>query len=166
MKTGQEVVDAFHRHSLHDDTVHAIRIIPATSPRQESRIEIDLTDYASGKPRQLALTGCVVMALTADFVELADNAFANVNSVQAEGDEERTRAFIESQKSCRYLVYVTPSRDPALQRMKDVPSLVLFRVNLFGGTLEVAARGFKLSRPRVSARVGSKHAEPVDTVEG
>ena len=43
IKSKQEIIAAFNSHSFYDDTVHGIRVVPTTSRRRRSRIEIELT---------------------------------------------------------------------------------------------------------------------------
>ena len=43
IKSKQEIIAAFNSHNFHDDTVHEIRVVPATSRRRRNRIEIELT---------------------------------------------------------------------------------------------------------------------------
>jgi hypothetical protein len=154
-KTREQVAAAFNTCNLHDDSVHAIRIIPATSRRSSSRVELDLTEYVTNRPRRLALTGCANISFVADFDVLVDNAFANTEGVQASVDEERIREIIArgmGDLNVEYTEGGQPSEDhPARLKLRDAAAYVLFRVTFYGGTLEVIGRGFKISRPRPKA---------------
>jgi hypothetical protein len=151
----QRIIAEFNAYNLHDDTVHAIRIIPSTSRRRNSIVEVDLTQYVSNKPRRLRLTGCANITFVADFAVLTDNAFANTERVQAFGDEERIHAIILSQMGELNIEYLdehhcASEEHPSLQKLKKISSYVLFRIAFYGGTLEVIAEGFRITRPRAN----------------
>jgi hypothetical protein len=155
-KAREQIVAEFNHRSLHDDTLHALRVIPALTRRQSSRVEVDLTEYVTNKPRRLCITGCVNISFVAYFNVLVDNAYASTDCVLAIDDEERIRQIITDQIAHLNLNYVTeigePSEyHPTEKKLKDLSAYVLFRILFFGGTLEVIARGFKITRPRILA---------------
>ena len=155
-KAKEQIVAEFNHHNLHDDTVHALRVIPSTTRRRSSRVEVDLTQYVTNRPRRLCLTGCANISFVADFDVLLRNAFANTERVQAIGDEQRIRQIMTEQMAHVNLEYVTlegePSEHhPTRQKLRDVSAYILFRITFYGGTLEVIARGFKITWPRTKA---------------
>lgn len=148
IKSKQEIITAFNSHNFHDDTVHAIRIVPTTSRRRRSRIEIELTQYVNDKQRCLTLTGCANVSFVADFDVLLHNAFANTEWGQADGSEERIRQIMTGQITDLNIEYEPASRHPTNRKMSDLTPYILFRIQFFGGTLEVVGRGFKLTDSR------------------
>jgi L-ascorbate metabolism protein UlaG (beta-lactamase superfamily) len=152
----EQLVAAFNARSLHDDTVHAVRIFHSTSRRRSSRVEVDLTEYVTHRPRRLVLTGCANLSFVADFDVLTDNAFANTEAVFASMDEEHIREIMEAQMAHVNVDYFkeddTPSDyHPTRRKLTDLSAFILFRITFFGGTLEVVARGFTLAHPRRNA---------------
>lgn len=149
----QQIIAAFNARSLHDDTVHAVRIVPSTSRRRQSYVEVDLTEYVTNQRRLLRLTGCANLSFIADFDVLTNNAFANTERVQAIGDENRIRQIMSAQMAHLNLDYVDEHGEPdpghpTRKKLCDVSPYILFRITFYGGTLEVVARGFQLTHPR------------------
>lgn len=164
-RTREEIVQAFHARSLHDDTVHAVRIFPSTTRRRQSRVEIDLTEYVSDRPRLLVLTGCANLSFVADFQVLTDNSFANTEAVVASIDEDRIRRIMHEQMAHLNIDYLTedgsPSdRHPTRRKLLDLSQYILFRITFYDGTLEVIARNFTLTHPRV--RRGASNTGAID----
>lgn len=156
MRDKHQIMAAFNAYNLHDDTVQAVRILPSPSRRRQSTVEIDLTEYVSDKPRRLRLTGCANLSFIADFDVLTDNAFANTEGVQASGDEERIRQIVTAQMAHLNLDYGDSDEEPdehhpTRRKLADLSPFILFRVTFYGGTLEVVARGFQITRPRLPA---------------
>jgi hypothetical protein len=155
----QRTIEAFNALHVHDATVQAVRIFPSTSKRRQSYVEVDLTEYVTCKPLLLRLTGSANVTLAADFQVLTDNAFANTEGVRATGDEKRIRQLMSEQMAHLNIEYYEvdekPSaRHPTRRKLTDVSSYILFQVTFYGGTLEVVARGFKLTRLRVGREPG------------
>ena len=148
IKSKQEIIAAFNSHNFHDDTVHSIRVVPTTSRRRRSRIEIELTQYVNDKRRCLTLTGCANVSFVADFDVLLHNAFANTEWGQADGSEERIHQIMTGQMADLNMEYEPASVHPTNRKMNDLMPYILFRIQFFGGTLEVVGRGFKLTCPR------------------
>jgi len=151
------IVAEFNSHSLHDDTLHALRIVPSTSRRRHSRVELDLTEYVTNRPRQLCLTGCANISFVADFDVLLDNAGANTERVHAIVDDERIRQIMTEQMAHLNIEYFDEDNRPAdyhptRTKLLDVSAYILFRITFYGGTLEVIARGFTLRHPRIGSR--------------
>ena len=151
-KDKNRIIADFNSHNLHDDTVHAIRIVPSTSRRKYSHIEINLTEYGTNKARLLTLNGCANLSFVADFDVLTDNAFANTDSVQATDDEEAIRQILAEQMAYLNVEYWDKNSalcdtHPTRRKLKDLTAYILFRVLFYGGTLQVVARGFRVSRP-------------------
>lgn len=163
----EQIVAAFNARSLHDDTVHALRIVPSTSRRRHSRVEIDLTEYVTDRPRRLVLTGCANLSFVADFDVLTDNAFANTEAVFASIDEERIHQIMVAQMAQLNVEYHDEEGHPSdwhptQRKLADLSVYILFRITFYGGTLEVVARGFTLTHPRVPRAASAPGALPCD----
>jgi hypothetical protein len=151
-KDKQKIIAEFNSCNFHDDTVHGVRVLPSTSRRKGSQIQVDLTEYITNKPRLLTLTGCANFSFIADFDVLTRNAFANTEQVEANGDEELIRRILAGQMAHLNIEYWDnegnlSDKHPTRRKLADVTGYILFRVLFYGGTLEVVARGFRITRP-------------------
>lgn len=145
------ILDRLQRHDFHDDALLAMRIVPAQNRRERPRIELELTEYDTGRPRQLVFTGCENIRFDGDFAVLTDNAFAVVAEVVATATDDDVIALLKDQKSRLNVEYQDDNDNPIEERhrqkkLDDPSDLILFTVVLYGGTVEVAARNFKLLR--------------------
>lgn len=107
-----------------------------------------MTQYADDKRRCLTLTGCANVSFVADFDVLLNNAFASTEWGQADGSEDRIREIMTGQMPHLNIDYDPASFHPTKRKMDDLTPYIVFRIQFFGGTLEVVARGFKLTYPR------------------
>lgn len=153
-RTPEEIAAAFNAHRFHDDTVLDMRISPSRSRTRFSKIVIDFAEDDTGRLKQLTFTGCANVSLTADFDVLTDNAgFGNTSHVQACCESDKIKNFLAEQIDDLNIDYSDeydePSnRHPTRAKLGDLSKFILFRVELFGGTLELVARNFKVNRPR------------------
>ena len=142
MKSREEIIERFNSYNFHDDTIHAIKIFPATPPRKLSKVEVETSKYYTKKKRFLTLKGCANISLQADFDVLLNNAPPNVEYVQAYGCGITIKEFVERQREIWNVDYTPPIEEPIKEKIKSIDKYVLFRIRLFGGILEVVARDF------------------------
>ena len=153
-KPKEQKIANFNSYCFHDDTVLGVNIVPSTSRRRYSKVEIEFSEYCSGRPRHLILTGCANVSLIADFDVLTDNACFNTQGVQAFDDPQQIEKILSNQLEHLNIDYMTendePSdRHPTRKKLQDVSPYILFRVMFFGGTLEVVARNFIAKGPKL-----------------
>ena len=158
MGSREAVIERFERECLHDDTVLSVRIVPARSHRGHAAVEVDLAESGTGRLRRLTFSRVANVRLGADLDVLRDNLPWNLNRLSASADDEAICELIASQADLLNIEYLDCDEEPIEQadrraKLDDPSSWVLFRIALFGGTLELVATGFKLTRPR--ARVGT-----------
>ena len=145
MKTPQEIAAAFTETDVHDDTVESFRVIPARNRRGSAKLEIDLFRHWEGRRRRLSINGCVNISLALDTTILADNAPSNTARLEAHSDIDAMIELVTEHKTFWNVEYDN-SIDPLPKKLKVLGGLVLFKVRLFGGTLVILARSFRLSK--------------------
>ena len=99
MKSREEIIERFNAHDFHDDTIHAIKIFPATSRKNLGKVEIESSKHYTKKRRFLTLKGCANISLQADFDVLLNNAPPNVDHVQAFGSGITIKEFLKTHGS-------------------------------------------------------------------
>jgi len=145
------IVGRLQDYDFHDDALLAVRIVPAQNRREKSRVELDLSEYVTDRPRRLVFTGCENIRFDGDFAVLTDNAFAVVAEVVATPADDAIIALLKDQKPRLNVEYEDEDESPIEERhrqekLDDPFGLVLFTVVLYGGTLDVVARNFRVLR--------------------
>jgi len=79
-----------------------------------------------------------------DFDVLADNLPPNTSRVDADTDLDRIRSLMESQESDWDVGYGRRASSPLTKKLAALGEFVFFRVQFFGGALEVIAREYRL----------------------
>lgn len=142
MKNREEIIERFNSYNFHDDTIHSIKVFPATSGRMRSKIEIETSEYRGSKKRLLTLKGCANISLQADFDVLLGNAPPNVAGIQAFGSGITIREFVERQRGIWNVEYSPSIEEPIKEKVENINDYILFEIELFGGILEVVAKDF------------------------
>lgn len=149
MRTPTEIADSFSEIDAHDDTIEALNIVPAAG-RSSCKIILTLYRHWENKRRLLEFTGCANVSFTADTTVLFDNAPNSTCGLEATTSVDEIVKLMRSQKKDWNVAY-EESIDPLPAKLAAAASYVLFRVRLFGGILEVVARSYKVTRPRLHA---------------
>jgi hypothetical protein len=85
-----------------------------------------------------------------DFDVLADNWFAQTDKSIAKTDGDQMKKFVRSQTAHWHVRYMPPQAEdkPIRKKLSAIGNYVLFKVKFFGGTVEILAKGYKLSYER------------------
>ena len=142
MKSREEIIERFNAHDFHDVTIHAIKIFPATSRKNLTKVEIESAKHSTNKRRSLTLKGCANISLQADFDVLLNNAPPNVDYVRAYGSSIIIKKFLKRQRDIWNVDNEPLIGDPIKEKIQNVDQYVVFRIQLFGGILEVVAKDF------------------------
>jgi hypothetical protein len=145
MPTPETTAESFRSLDFHDDTLVDIRVLPAQ--REEganSRIEVQLFHYGVRKSRVIRFLECANLRIAMDFDVLANNLPPNTSKVYARTDANRLRELIESQKRDWDITYPKTATSPIAKKSATLDEFVFFRVQFFGGALEVIARGYEV----------------------
>ena len=85
-----------------------------------------------------------------DFDVLADNLPPNTSRVDAHTDLTRIRSLMQSQENDWDVNYAGTSTSPLTKKLPMLDELVFFRVQFFGGAVDVVARGYKVEKAGAS----------------
>ncbi len=152
MFTRSQWAEKFERLDLHDDTVQEIRFLPSSTRRRAATVEVALHRYWEERHRVLRFLGCANYEILLDVDTFRDNAPNNACSVEASVIDKEIALRMRRHKRVWNVSYER-SIDPLSAKMEALPDLVLFRLRMFGGTLEVIARSFSIHRTETSKRV-------------
>jgi hypothetical protein len=150
MVTRSQLAERFEDLDVHDDTVEAIRFLPGSRRKHSATVEVELHRHWEDKHRLLRFLGVANYEVLLDADTLRDNAPSNTCSTEASTSDEEISSRMRKHKRAWNVSY-DKSIDPLSAKVASLPALVLFRLRIFGGTLEVIARSFSIRR------VASKH---------
>jgi hypothetical protein len=144
MPTPEAMVASFRELDFHDDTFMDLRVAPPQARNEGVRsvVEIVLLQYSEKKRRTLRFSGCTNLRVAMDFDVLADNYPPNTSSIDAHANPIRLRELMLSQKKDWDVVYAAGSESPLSQKVGMLHQFVAFRVQFFGGVIEVIARNY------------------------
>jgi hypothetical protein len=80
-----------------------------------------------------------------DFDILADNLPPNTSCVDAHTDPQFLSGLMQSQEKDWDVNYAGTSTSPLAKKLAALDKLVFFRVQFFGGVIEVVARAYQLN---------------------
>jgi hypothetical protein len=143
MSTSKNIADRFRDLHFHDDTFVGMSVLPAQirGDVAGSVIEIRLSPYHSESKRVLQFIGCANLRVAFDFDILASNLPPNTSRGEAHVDTNLMRELMESQKRDWDVGY-GKGRSPLDDKLEVMDELVCFRLQFFGGVVEVIAREF------------------------
>jgi hypothetical protein len=143
MRTTQTTAACFRDLDFHDDTFVGLSILPAQAHGDISGsvIEISLSSHQNQVKRVLQFIGCANLRVALDFDVLASNLPPNTSGVDAHVDENLMREFMQSQKHDWGVGY-GKMRSPLNAKLDAIDALVYFRIQFFGGVVEILAKEF------------------------
>ena len=143
VNTSKAIAQRFSNLDFHDDTFVSMTILP-TQTRDDitgSVIEVRLSPYQSQNQRVLQFIGCANLRVGLDFDILASNLPPNTSGVESHLDANLIRALILSQKIDWDVGYGS-MKSPLDDKLEVMDELVCFRIQFFGGAVEIIAREF------------------------
>ena len=144
MPTPQTIAETFSALDFHDDTLVGLRVF-APQVRGEavqSVIEIQLLQYSEKKLRTIRFSGCRNLRVAMDFDVLAHNLPPNTSGVDAHTNLNQMRDFMQSQKKDWEVDYNSLPESPLTRKLAVMDHLVSFRVQFFGGAIDVIAQDY------------------------
>jgi hypothetical protein len=144
MNTAKNIAERFGDLDFHDDTFICMNVLPSQTRNDVSGsvIEIQLLKYLDKKKRLIRFIGCANLRVALDFDVLVNNLPPNTSGVEAHIDGNRIRELMRSQKHDWGLRYSGKIRTPLENKLEQMDELVCFRLQFFGGVVEVIAREF------------------------
>jgi len=143
MPAPKAIAELFRQLDFHDDTLVDLRVLPAQHRGEGSVVETHLR-CGSGN-RSLQFFGCANMRVAMDFDVLTGNLPPNTSRVDAHTDPALMRGLMQSQEKDWDVNYAGTSTSPLTKKLAVLDELVFFRVQFFGGAVEVIAREYQLT---------------------
>jgi len=149
MPTSKAIAERFRDLDFHDDTFVSMSVLPAQTRDDVTGavIEIRLSPYQSQTIRAVQFIGCANLRVGLDFDILASNLSPNTSRVDAHIDANLMRELMQSQKRDWDVGYGS-LRSPLDDKLEVMDELVCFRVQFFGGIVEIIAREFLIEDVR------------------
>jgi hypothetical protein len=146
----EAIAGKFNNLSFHDDNLTSVTVHTLQSRRNRTRIDIRLRDDSTDKEKLLSFLGCANIRYVMDFDVLADNWYAQTNASIAKSDAVQMKKFVHSHSAHWHVRYMPPipQDKPVRKKLAEIGKYVLFKLMLFGGTIEILARNCKLSHKR------------------
>jgi hypothetical protein len=151
MSTPKATAEAFRGLDFHDDTLVAIRVLPPLrrAATEKSVVEIELLQYCQITRRIVRFSGCRNLRIAMDFDVLAGNLPPNTSAVDAHTNANLLRELMQSQKQDWGVDYTGTSVSPLTGKLTQLNGLVCFRVQFFGGAVEIIAQDFDVRTANV-----------------
>jgi hypothetical protein len=136
---------SFRDLDFHDNTFIDMKVIPTQSPGDNtgSIIEVQLLQYPE-KKQLLRFIGCTNLKVGIDFDVLASNLPPNTSRVDAHTDKNLMAVLMYSQERNWDVGYGMGRNSPLDRKLNLIDELVCFRVQFFGGLVEIIARQYQV----------------------
>ena len=146
MPSPETIAKAFRELDFHDDTFIDLRVMPSQQSEDgaQSLVEIQLLHHSAKKLRYIRFSGCTNLRVTMDFDVLAQNLPSNTSRVEAHTNLNQMRDLIHSQKKDLDVTYAPGVESPLTKKLAVMGELVAFRVQFFGGVVDVIARNYQV----------------------
>ena len=140
------IAESFRDLNFHDYTLIDVRILPSQFPRQgmKSVVQIQLRQNSESKPTVIQFSGCANLRVAMDFDVLAGNLDPNTSDVDAHTDPRLIQELMESQEADWNVGYGSRANSPLKGKLAALDEFVFFRVQFFGGAIDVIARDFRV----------------------
>src|SRR5262245_39736217 len=138
MPPSETIAKSFRELDFHDDTFIDLRVMPSQQPGEgaQSLVEIELLHHSETK-RHIRFIGCANLRVAMDFDVLAQNLSPNTSRVEAHTNLNQMRDLVRSQKKDWDITYAPGVESPLTTKLAAMDDLVAFRVQFFGGVVEV-----------------------------
>ncbi len=146
MPAPHTIAESFRQLDFHDDTFIDLRVLPGQSREgpAQSLVEIQLLHYSEKKVRYLRFSGCANLRVAMDFDVLAQNLPPNTSRVEAHTNLNQMRDLIRLQKKDWDITYAPGVESPLTSKLAAMDDFVAFRVQFFGGVVDVIARDYEV----------------------
>ncbi len=146
MPSPETIAKSFRELDFHDDTFIDLRVAPARQSGEgaQSLVEIELLHYSEKKVRHIRFFGCANLRVAMDFDVLEQNLPSNTSRVEAHTNVNQMRDLIRSQKKDWDVTYAPGVESPIDRKLDTMHGFVAFRVQFFGGVVDVIARSYQM----------------------
>jgi hypothetical protein len=146
MPAPENIAKSFRELDFHDDTFVDLRVLPSQvcGEGAPSVVEIQLLQHSGKKVRHIRFSGCANLRVAMDFDVLAQNLPSNTSRLEAHTNLNQIRDFIHSQKKDWDIAYASGVESPLNKKLLAMNDFVAFRVQFFGGAVDVLARNYQV----------------------
>ena len=146
MPSPETLAKSFRELDFHDDTFIDLRVLPSQLRGEgvQSLVEIQLLHHSEKKLRHIRFFGCANLRVAMDFDVLAQNLPPNTSRVEAHANLNHMRELIRSQKNDWDITYAPGVESPLTSKLAAMDDFVAFRVQFFGGVVDVIARNYEV----------------------
>jgi hypothetical protein len=160
MPTPKSTAEAFRQLDFHDETVVGMKVLPSQQrgAATSSIVEIQLHQYCANALRLIRFSGCANLRVAMDFDVLAGNLPPNMRGVDAHTNLNRMRDLMQSQKKDWGVEYAATAISPLADKLAALDELVSFRVQFFGGAVDIIARDYVVETANEAFQVAAAPA--------
>ena len=145
MPSPETIAKSFRELDFHEDTFIDLRVVPSRRTEgAQALVEIQLLHYAEKKLRYIRFSGCANLRVAMDFDVLAHSLPPNTSRVEAHTNLNQMRDLIRSQKKDWDVTYAPGVESPINGKLDAMNDFVAFRVQFFGGVVDVIARNYQV----------------------
>jgi|SRR5687768_9413758 len=146
MPATETIAKSFRELDFHDNTFVDLRVLPSrvSAEGAQSVVEIQLLHHSEKKLRHIRFLGCANLRVAMDFDVLAEHLPPNTSRLEAHTNLNQIRDFIHSQKKDWDVAYASGVESPLSQKLLVMHDFVAFRVQFFGGVVDVLARNYEV----------------------
>lgn len=137
--------ERFSSLDVHDDTVESIQLLPGARRGERTKLQVTLYRHWEKTRRTLTFNNCENIQMNVDATVLAGNGPNNTCEASASADPEEIVSLMRGQRRFWNVSY-QQAIDPMRTKMGLASDLVMFRLRMFGGTLNIVARTFTVRR--------------------
>jgi hypothetical protein len=141
--------ERFSSLDVHDNTVEAVQLLPGARRGENTKLQVTLYRHWEKTRRILTFQGCENIQMNVDATVLAGNGPSNTCEASASADSEEIASLMRGQRRFWNVTY-QKSIDPMPTKMGRASDLVMFRLRMFGGTLNIVARTFTVRRQHIA----------------
>ena len=142
---------------VHDDTLESVCFTPARRRGEATRLRVTLFRAREKRLRSLEFIGCANVQFIVDADVLKDNSPHNTDRVGSSSNLKSIRQLMKRHRAVWGVTYAN-TVDPLRRKLVAAKQLVLFRVQFFGGRLEVVARSYRVRHLTVARADAQKAA--------
>lgn len=131
---------------IHDDILADVRVRPAVASSRHSTMILSLHRPWKAETIEITFRRCANASVQMDFDVLRDNAsFGNADRTGATDERSKLKRMITGQKRFWNVDYDKGMELPIDAKLRKRGSYTLFRVEFFGGVIEILAGSFSAS---------------------
>lgn len=155
MQNTTAIAERFCRLDFHDEIIVCMTVLPSQSRENNTGSLVEFRLSRGQKTKVLRFIGCANLRVAADFDVLAHNFPWNTSKVEAHTDKDAMLSLMQSQKHDWRVKY--EGSGPLDWKAEVMNEFVSFRVQFFGGVVEIIAGGYEVDSVEKQAAAPALH---------